>query len=64
MSRAVFLSSGGDPFLSLFVLKLFQERFYDEVDKFYICYNNHAGVPIEVVSEFMARVVKEPKVHF
>lgn len=62
MSRAAFLSSGGDPFLTLFVLKLFQERWYSEVDKFYICYNNHAGVPIEVVSELVSRLVKEPKV--
>ena len=63
MSRCVMLSSGGDPFLSLFVLKLFQENWYDEVDRFYINYNNHAGVPTDVVSEFVSRVVKEPKVH-
>lgn len=62
MSRAIFLSSGGDPFLTLFVLKLFKERFYDEVDKFYINYNNHAGVPIEVASELVSLVVKDPKV--
>lgn len=62
MSRAVFLSAGGDPFLSLFVLKLFKERFYDEVDKIYICYNNHAGVPLEVAQEFISKAIEDPKV--
>lgn len=63
MSRAVFLSAGGDPFLSLFVLKLFKERWYNEVDKFYICYNNHAGVPLTVAQEFISRAIEDPKVH-
>lgn len=63
MSRCIFLSAGGDPFLSLFVLKLFQEKFYDEIDRFYINFNNHVAVPTNVVSEFVSRVVKEPKVH-
>lgn len=62
MSRAVFLSSGGDPFISMLVLKLFQERWYNEVDKFYICYNNHSGVPLEVAQEFISRAIAEPKV--
>lgn len=63
MSRCVFLSAGGDVFITSFVLKLFRERFYDEVDKVYVNYNNHAGVPIEAVSEFVSRVVQDPKVH-
>lgn len=63
MSRAAFLSAGGDPFIALMVIKLFQERWYNEVDKFYINYNNHAGVPQDVVSEFVSRVVKDPKIH-
>ena len=63
MSRCAMLSAGGDPFIALLVLKLFKERWYDEVDRFYIDYNNHAGVPTDVASEFCARVVKEPKVH-
>lgn len=62
MSRCVFLSSGGDPFLTMFVLKLFKERWHDEVDKFYICYNNHAGVPLEVAQELISRVIEDPKV--
>jgi len=62
MSRAVFLSAGGDPFISLLVLKLFQERWYNEVAKFYICYNNHSGVPLEVAQEFVSRAIAEPKV--
>lgn len=62
MTRCVFLSSGGDPFLSLFVLKLFKERWHDEIDKFYICYNNHAGVPLEVAQEFISRAITDPKV--
>lgn len=62
MSRAVFLSAGGDVFISLFVLKLFKERWYDEVDKFYICYNNHAGVPLEVAQEFIVAATQDPKV--
>ena len=59
--RSVFLSSGGDPFLGLFVYKLFKERFYDEVDEFMVCYNNHCGVPQEVVSEFLSRLVQDKK---
>jgi hypothetical protein len=62
MSRAIFLSSGGDVFLGSFVYKLFKERFYDEVDRFWICFNNHAGVPKEAVSEFLSSVSKDPKV--
>ena len=61
-SRCVFMSAGGDPFIALFALKLFQERWYDEVDTFYICYNNHCGVPQDAVEEFKATVAKDPKV--
>ena len=63
MSRSVFLSSCGDPFLTLLSLKFFQERFYDEVDKFYINFNNHCDVPKEVVGEFLQRASQEKKVH-
>lgn len=63
MTKACFLSAGGDPFIALFVIKLWQERWYDEVDKFYICYNNHSGVSQEVVSEFVSGIVKDPKIH-
>jgi len=63
MTKSVFLSAGGEPFITLLAIKLWQERWYDEVDKFYINYNNHSGVPVEVASEFCARVIKDPKVH-
>ncbi len=62
MSRAVFLSAGGDPFIALMVMKLWKERWYQEVDKFYVCYNNHAGVPLEVAQEFIAKAIEDPKV--
>lgn len=62
MSRAVFMSAGGDPFIALFALQLFQIHWYEEVDRFYICYNNHCGVPQEVVDEFIKTAEKDPKV--
>ncbi len=63
MTRTVFMSCGGDVFIALLAIKLWKERYYDEVDRFYIDYNNHSGVPIDVASEFVANVVKDPKVH-
>lgn len=63
MSRACFLSSAGDPFISLLVLKLWKEHWYDEIDEMYINYNNHATVPIEIVSEFLAKASLDKKVH-
>jgi len=62
MSRAVFLSAGGDPFIASLVHRLFVERWYDEVDKFYICYNNHAEVPLDVAKEFVSTMMADPKV--
>lgn len=62
MSRTVCLSAGGDPFLSSLVIKLWKERWYDEVDQFWIVYNNHAGVPQEVVSEFLQRQSSDSKI--
>lgn len=63
MSRCAFLSSGGDPFITMFVLKLWKDRWYDEIDKLYINYNNHSSVPKEVVSELLAKVSQDPKVN-
>ena len=63
MTRAVFLSAGGDPFIASLALKLFKERWYDEVDRFYICYNNHAGVPLDAAQEFITTAITDPKVH-
>ena len=63
MSRAVFMASGGDPFIALFAYKLFKERWYDEVSAFYINLNNHSRVPKEVIAEFLATLSQNPKVH-
>lgn len=62
MTKAVFMSAGGDPFIALFALQLFQKHWHNEIDTFYICYNNHCKVPDAVVEEFKARVAQEPKV--
>jgi hypothetical protein len=62
MNKAVFLSAGGDPFIASLVMKLWKERWYDEVDKFYVCYNNHAGVPLEASQEFVTKAIDDPKV--
>mgnify|MGYP001584271239 CR=1 FL=1 len=61
-SRAVFLSAGGDPFIATLVMRLWKERWYDEIDKFYVCYNNHADVPLDVAQEFIALAMTDPKV--
>ncbi len=63
MTRCAYLSSGGDPFITLLVLKLWKKYWYDEVDELYINYNNHSEVPQEVVSEFLARASEDKKVH-
>lgn len=57
------MSAGGDPFILFLCYKLFKERFYDEFNEFMVCYNNHSDVPIEVVSEVMSRLSKDPKVN-
>lgn len=63
MTRAIFVSSCGDPFITLLAHKLFRERWYNEADTFYINFNNHCGVPQDVVSEFCSKVVQDSKVH-
>ena len=62
MSRAFILSSGGDVFLSDFVLSLWKRNWYDEVDEAIVCYNNHAEVPQEAAYEFLKKWEKDPKV--
>ena len=62
MSRAVFLSCGGDVLIASLVIKFFKDRWYDEVDEFMVCHNNHCGVPQEVVSEFLSRLSGDKKV--
>lgn len=62
MSRAAFLSAGGDVFIASMVLELWKKYWYDEIDHMWICLNNHAGTPKEAISEFLAKWSQEPKV--
>lgn len=62
MSRAAYLSAGGDIFLSELVLTFWKERWYDEIDTMYVAYNNHAEVPPETSYEFLRKWEKDPKV--
>lgn len=62
MTKAAFTSAYGDPLILLLVIKLFQERWYDEVDKYYVNVNNHASAPKEVMGELLSRLAQEPKV--
>ena len=62
MTRSVFLSAGGDPFIGLFTHYLFKKYWYGEADKFYVCLNNHSGVPKEVIKEYITDLVDDPKV--
>lgn len=61
-SRSVFLSAGGDVFLADFTATLWDKHWKDEVDTFYIGYNNHSEVPKEVAHEFLRKWEKHPKV--
>ena len=63
MTKAAFTSAYGDPFILLLCIKLFQERFYDEVDHYYVNVNNHAEAPREVMSELLSKLAEEPKIH-
>lgn len=63
MSRAALMASCGDPFISMLSFRLFEERWQDEVDAFFINFNNYVGVSPEIAGEFIARVVQNPKVH-
>jgi len=63
MTKAAFLTVGGEPFTTLMVHKLFRERWYEEVDRFYINFNNNAKVPPEVVVDMFSQVVHDPKVN-
>ena len=61
--RIINLSAGGDPFISLFTIRLLQERCNGEFDKIFVNYNNHSQVPQEVVSEFLSIVSKDKRIH-
>jgi hypothetical protein len=62
MSRSAFLSAGGDVFLADFTATLWNKYWRDEIDTFYIGYNNHAEVPVSVAHEFVRKWEKDPKV--
>lgn len=62
-SRGALLSCCGDPFILLLGIKLWQERWYGEIDNIYINYNNHCGIPNNVVSECFSRLIGDKKIH-
>jgi hypothetical protein len=61
MTRATLISAGGDPFLSLLMLRLFK-RWRDEVDKLYICYNGIENPTI--VNYLKSKFTEDPKVYW
>lgn len=62
MSRAALLSTCGEVFPTLLVIKLWKECWRDEIDHLYINLNNHCQVPPEVIAEFMQRIALDFKV--
>lgn len=62
-SRAAVMATAGDPFVTLTAYKLFKDRWYDEVDEFWININNHCDVPKDVIGEMLAVLALDPKVH-
>lgn len=62
MKRIANLSAGGDVLIASLVLKLWNERWRDEVDHMIINYNNHANAPQSAVSEFLSTVSADPNV--
>ena len=65
MSRSCLLSSSGDPFILLLVLKLFQERWYGEVDEFFVNINHPSKLfPQEVENELLGRLASDKKITF
>lgn len=62
MTKAGLLSTCGDVFITSLVLKLWRERWYNEIDHMYINFNNHCGAPKEVVGEFFEANAGDPKI--
>ncbi|MEK6881124.1 MAG: hypothetical protein AABY22_16005 [Nanoarchaeota archaeon] len=62
MSRAALLSTCGDIFITSLVLKLWKERWKDEISHFYININNHSNVPTDVISEFISKIITNPRI--
>jgi hypothetical protein len=63
MTRSLFISACGDPFILLFTLKLWKERWRDEVTNVWICLNNHVGVSQSVIGELLQRISQDKMVH-
>src|SRR5947209_8674729 len=61
--RGVLLPASPDPFLTLFALKLWQERWSDEVDTIYLGYQFQEPVQQEVVLELFKHIIR-PRIHF
>jgi hypothetical protein len=60
MTRAALVSAGGDPFLTMMIVKLFKKYWYDEVDKMYICFNTE--MPRDFVPELFSKLIPDPKI--
>src|SRR5947209_4247158 len=60
--RGVLLPASSDPFLTLFALKLWQERWSDEVDTIYLGYQFQEPVQQEVVLELFQHSIR-PRIH-
>lgn len=62
MTRAVYITSGGDPLLGSFCIELLRKYCWDEFDSLYIGYNNYAETPKDVQGEFLSRYLDNPKI--
>jgi len=62
MGKSALLSTCGDPFILLLGIKLWKERWYDEIDNLYINYNNHCQIPYNIVTECFSRL-NDKKIH-
>lgn len=62
MTKAALLPTPGDPFLLKFWFWLFENRWQEEIDKLYVCYNSRLEPEVvEFVKNFMT---KNPKVEW
>ncbi|MCL4416270.1 MAG: hypothetical protein M1365_06180 [Actinobacteria bacterium] len=62
MTKAALISAGGDPFLAMFVIKLWQKYWYDEVDKIYVCFNTEMDKDNKFTGELLSRLSKDKKI--
>lgn len=61
MTKAAFISAGGDPFLTLFTLQLWKKWWYDEVDRIYVCFNTEMDSS-KFKNETISRITDDKKV--